>query len=168
MNTPLVQILTTTRKATMIAYLKAHPEDFGEAVALSLDDHHPCSWRAAWLLWSCMEENDARLEPHIGKFIGSLSTAKDNRLRETLIILRRMDLDEAATCQLVDPCVLIWKMSGKQPSVKYTAFRLLVKLAKKHPGLSNEIMLLADSPYTDTLSANTKRAVLRLTASLLK
>jgi hypothetical protein len=54
METALEWTLTNSYKADMISYLAAHPEDFEEVVKLAIADKQPYSWRAAWLLWSCM------------------------------------------------------------------------------------------------------------------
>ena len=62
METALEHILTSTYKDEMIAYLNTHPEDFEEAITLALSDKQPYGWRSAWLLWSCMEENDRRIQ----------------------------------------------------------------------------------------------------------
>lgn len=55
-ETKLEHILTNSYKADMISYLKSHPEDFDEAIKLAIADKQPYSWRAAWLLWSCMKK----------------------------------------------------------------------------------------------------------------
>ena len=54
----LEHILTSSCEADMIFYIASHPEDFKEATKLAISNKQPYSWRAAWLLWSCMEEND--------------------------------------------------------------------------------------------------------------
>ena len=69
METPYEKVLMTFYKEQMIAYLGSHPEDFKEAIKLAITDKQPYSWRSAWLLWSCMEENDLRVQPYIPKII---------------------------------------------------------------------------------------------------
>jgi len=51
----------------MISYLKSHPDDFEEIIKLAIVDKQPYSWRAAWLLWSCMDKNDQRIHKYIKK-----------------------------------------------------------------------------------------------------
>ncbi len=67
METALEHILISSYKADMISYMNAHPEDFEQVIELAVSDRQPYSKRAASLLWSCMEENDARIQKHIKK-----------------------------------------------------------------------------------------------------
>ncbi len=124
METKLEHILTNSYKAEMISYMKSHPEDFDEAIILAISDKRPYSWRAAWLLWSCMDKNDQRINKYIKKIIDTLSTKCDDRLRELLIILQRMELRDDYEGKLFDICVNIWEKIGKQPSVRYNAENL--------------------------------------------
>ena len=41
----------------MLAYVKANPNEVEELIRLALADKQPYSWRAAWLLRSCLEKN---------------------------------------------------------------------------------------------------------------
>ena len=67
METALENILTSSYKAEMISYINTHPNDFEEAIELAVSNKQPYSWRAAWLLWSCMEKNDPRIQVHLKK-----------------------------------------------------------------------------------------------------
>jgi hypothetical protein len=166
METKLEHILTNTYKAEMISYLKSHPEDFNEAVRLAIADKQPYSWRAAWLLWSCMDKNDQRIQPYIKKIIDTLPSKCDEQLRELLIILQRMDLSDAYEGKLFDICVNVWEKVGKQASVRFNAFKLMVRIIKNHPELSKEIIFLTESQYTDSLSDNVKKSISKMIADL--
>ena len=146
----------------MISYMKSHPEDFEEVIRLAISDKKPYSWRAAWLLWDCMEKNDLRLHQYIQKIIDILPARKDNHQRELLLILQRMELDGEYEGNLFDICIRIWEMIGKKPSVRYNAFRLMVKIATKHPDLLNEIHILTQDPYLENLSNGVKKSIIRL------
>ncbi len=65
METSLEHLLISSHKDEMIVYMVAHPEDFEEAIKLAISNKQPYSWRSAWLLWSCMEENDQRVQGYI-------------------------------------------------------------------------------------------------------
>lgn len=62
MQSPLEKILIRCYKDEMISFMNAHSECFEEAVELALSDKQPYSWRAAFLLWSVIEENDKRIK----------------------------------------------------------------------------------------------------------
>ncbi len=162
METVLEHILTNSYKAEMISYMKSHPEDFEEAIKLAIADKQSYSWRAAWLLWSCMEKNDLRLRRYVEEIIDTLHTKSENQLRELLIILQRMELNDHNEGKLFDICVNIWKKIGKKPSVRYNAFKLMVKIVKNHPDLSKEIEFLTESHYMDSLSDTAKKSISKM------
>lgn len=166
METKLEYILTNSYKAEMISYMDTHPQDFEELINLAISDKQLYSWRAAWLLWSCMEKNDQRLHRHIDKIIEILPAKNDDQLRELLIILQQMELTGENEGKLFDTCVNIWEKIGKKPSVRYNAFKLIIKIVKKHPELIKEIELLTESQYMDSFSATVKKSIIKLKSSL--
>ena len=165
-ETKLEHILTHLYKADMISYMKSHPEDFEEAIKLAISDKQPYSWRAAWLLWSCIEKNDQRINRYVKKIIDTLPTKCDDQVRELLIILQRMELSDDYEGKLFDICVNIWENTGKQPSVRYNAYKLMIKIIKNHPALFKEITFLTESHYTDSLSDTVKKSISKMIAGL--
>ena len=166
METKLEHILTHSYKEDMISYMKSHPEEFEEAIKLAIADKQPYSWRAAWLLWSCMDKNDQRIHRYLEKIIDILPTKSDDQLRELLIILQRMELHDDYEGKLFDICVNIWEKIGKQPSVRYNAFKLMVRIIKKHPDLNKELIFLTETHYMDSLSDTVKKSVSKMMAGL--
>jgi hypothetical protein len=162
METELEWTLTNSYKADMISYLAAHPEDFEEAIKLAITDKQPYSWRAAWLLWSCMEENDQRIQGYLKRIINTISDKNDDQQRELLIILQKMEINEKLEGLLFNHCVTVWEKISKKPSVRYNAFKIIVKIAKKHPDLSHEIVFLTQDQYMDSLSPTVKRSISKL------
>jgi len=164
----LKYILTHSNKADMISYMKSHPEVFDEAIKLAIENDQPYSWRAAWLLWSCMDKNDQRIHIYIEEIINTLPTISDNQLRELLIILQKMDLNEVYEGKLFDICVNIWNKIDKQPSVRYNAFKLIIKTIKKHSDLSKELIFITESHYMDPLSDTAKKSITKMMATCEK
>ena len=162
METALEHILTSSYKAEMISYMNAHPEDFEEAINLAISNKQPYSWRSAWLLWSCMEENDQRIQGYIRNIINTLTTKNDDHQRELLKILLQMELNEEYEGFLFNVCVTVWEKINKKPSVRLTAFKVIVKIAKKYPDLSHEIIFLTQNQYLDSLSPTVKRSISRM------
>ncbi|NNJ89752.1 MAG: hypothetical protein HKP53_10140 [Eudoraea sp.] len=161
-ETSLEYALTHYYKNEMISFMKAHPEYFEEALALAIIDKQPYSWRAAWLLWSCISKNDPRVQKHISKIIDCIGGRSDGHQRELLKILLEMNLNEEQEGYLFDICVSLWEQPGKKPSVRYTAFKFINKTAFEHPDLANEILLLAQEKYMRTLSPGVHRSILRM------
>ncbi|MCB2205092.1 hypothetical protein KQI65_10110 [bacterium] len=162
MSTALERILTEAYKEEMIPWLKDHPESFDEAVVLALSDRQPLAWRAAWLLFDCMEDNDARVRRYRSKIIATIPKREDGHQRELMKILSRMELNEEHEARLFDHCVSVWEQPAKSPSVRITAFRHIVRMAKKYPELANEITGLTQDWHLETLSPGVKRSIARL------
>jgi hypothetical protein len=168
METELEHILTNCYKSDMISHMDAHPEDFEEAIKLAISNKQPYSWRAAWLLWSCMEENDKRIQGDIKSIIETLATKDDDHLRELLIILQHMELNEEYEGLLFNICVTVWEKINKKPSVRFNAFKMIIKIAQKHPDLYHEIVLLTQFQYMDSLSPTVKRSISKMIKELNK
>lgn len=146
----------------MISYLASHPEDFDEAIKLAISDKQPYSWRAAWLLWSCMENNDKRVRGYIRNIIDAIPAMKDGQQRELLIILCKMELSEEYEGLVFSICVDVWEQIHKQPSVRIKAFHLIIKIMQKYPDLCHEIELLTQEQYMETLSPGIKHSISKL------
>ncbi len=162
METVLENVLTSLYKDQMISFMDSHPEYFEEAIELAVSNKQPYSWRAAWLLWSCMEENDRRIHGYIKKIINSITDKNDGHQRELLKILLNMELDEEYEGFLFNVCMTVWEAINKKPSVRHTAFKIILKIAKRHPDLSNEIDFLTQNQYLDSLSPGVKRSIFRM------
>lgn len=159
MPTPLEEKLMSLHKQPMVAFLRAHPEYFDEALQLTLMDKQPYSWRASWLLWSAMQKNDPRVKKYLKKLIAVLPKCKYNQQREILKILELMEIGEKQQGLLFDYCVAIWSDVSKQASVRYNAFKILGKLARLHPEMKQELLVLASRPYTDNMGQGIDKAL---------
>ncbi len=162
MESVLENKLISSRKDEMISFLESHPEHFTEAINLAISDKQPFSWRAAFLLWGCMEENDARIKKYIKQIINSIKTKKDGHQRELLKILYRMEVGERYESTIFDICIRIWEQINKDPSVRMTALKYIFKIIKKYPDLSEEIIYLLQDHYLETLSAGVRHSIKRM------
>ncbi len=166
MENALENILSTYYKNEMLLFMDSHPEYFDNAIELAISDKQPYAWRAAWLLSSCMKENDERIQANIDKIINSLVSKEDGHQRELIKILLRMELKDEHEGYLFDICVTLWEKINKKPSVRYIAFKFIVKTAKKYPELSNEITFLTQNQYLDSLSPGIKRSISKMIKEL--
>lgn len=162
MLTPLEECLTNNYKDGMVVFLQSNPECWEEAIELAITNKQPYSWRAAWLLWSCIEKNDTRIQPHIQSLIEGLKDKKDGHQREILKILIVMELSEEQETNLFDYCIRLWKDIQKTPSIRYTAFRFINKIASKYPELRNEINFYTEKKYVETLSPGVRKSIYKL------
>ncbi|MFA5011820.1 MAG: hypothetical protein WC644_07660 [Ignavibacteria bacterium] len=168
METELEGVLTHSNKEEMIEYLNSHPESFKEAIQLAITDKQPYSWRAAFLLWSCIDEAGGRMQGYTNTFIKILPDRRNNQQRELLKILQKLEIEDELEGLLFEHCVTIWKDISKQASVRYNALKILLKMAKKYPELTNEISFLTGSQYMKTLSAGARKSVSKIMKEFLK
>ena len=161
METLFEKMLIHSHRPTLESYVASYPESFDEAIQLALTDKLPYSWRAAWLLWSCIQNNDIRIQNYTNDFIAILPKIKDNQKREVLKILEKMNITETLQGKLFQNCMTIWKNKDARPGLRYNAFKILIKIAQQHPDLINKIRALTQNQHTETLSPAVKKAVQR-------
>ena len=166
METAFEHILTNNYKADLIVYLNKHPKDFDKVIKLAISDKQPYSQKAAWLLWSCMKDDDSRIKKYCNKIIKELPQKIDSQQRELIIVLGKMNLDNKYVALLFNTCVDIWRKFDKKPSIRYVAFRLLIKIAQTYPDFANEIKLLTADMYIESLSTSARKSILRLVQKL--
>lgn len=162
METPLEHILTNSYKEGMISFLHSHPEYYKEAIELAISNKQPYSWRSAWLLWSCMEENDIRVQGYIRKIIDTIPTKEGGHQRELIKILAKMELNDEHEGRLFNICMNIWESINKRPSVRYNAFVFILKIAKRHPELSGELAFITQDRYLESLSPGIRNSISRM------
>ncbi|MBL1214993.1 MAG: hypothetical protein HND52_16645 [Ignavibacteriae bacterium] len=163
MKESLNDILTRTlKKQVLVDYLTTYPNEFENAVTIAMGNDKPQSWRAAWLLFHCMKDNDSRIKKHLTKILKLLISFEDGHQREWLKIIERMKLTEDQTSRLFDACLTIWEEITKSPSVRSTAFRVLLNIAKKYPELKEEIDHLTQNHYTENLSPGIKNSLIKI------
>jgi hypothetical protein len=151
----------------MISYIAKHPEAFQEAIELAVSDKQPYSWRAAYVLWSVIEENDKRIQKHIKKIVNAVKNKSDSHQRELLKILLMMELDEKYESKLFDICMDAWEQISKTPSVRINALKMIIKIANKHPELRKEISFLTQDHYLASLSPGARHSALNLMNEVL-
>ncbi len=168
MKSVLENKLMTSYKNEMISFLKSHPEYFEEAIQLAISDKQPYSWRAAFLLWGSIEENDKRIQKHIKSIVTCIQEKEDGHQRELLKILYKMNISEKYEGQIFNICMNLWEQISKNPSVRMTAFKFILKIAKKHPELLGEINFLTQDHYLKSLSPGVRRSIDKIMLKLIQ
>ena len=165
----LTDILKTRfDKKYLISHLAENPVQFNEALIIALSDEQPQAWRAAWVLNHCIKFNDSRIKKNAAKIIKRIKTKEDGHKRELLKLLEKIELNESQEGYLFDICMTIWESIEKSPSVRITAFRILMSIVKKYPELKNEITHLTQNHYTESLSPGIKNSFNRLKGEFLR
>jgi len=140
----------------MLTYLTSHPNDFEQLIELAISDKQPYSWRAAWLLSNCVGKNDKRVEDYVPEIISRITKAHDSQKRDLINVLRRIEIGEDYRGLVFEICISIWSRLNKIPSVRWSALRLALKITEKHPELYDEILLMTDEYYMESLSNGIK------------
>lgn len=156
------------RKVQLIEVLNSRPEYVDQALALCTSDTQPQAWRAAWLLQHTALPRDKRILKHIPKILDVLPHRESGHQRELLKLLEPFTLNETEESQLFDCCMTLWEDLSKSPSLRITAFKILVRIAKKYPELQGELTFLTEDHFTEALSPGIKRTFERLSQGLLK
>jgi len=133
---------------------------------LALVNEQPFSWRAAWLLWDVIEDNDNRIKKHLARIIKAIPTKRYGQQRDLLRIVSMMQLDEEQEGLVYEICTKIWLTPTGQPSGRYRALLIMKDIARKYPDLRFELELMASPEYFGSLSPGIKNAVLRLLSDL--
>jgi hypothetical protein len=162
MESALEHILTSGYKSQMISFLNDNPGDFEELIQLAIADKQPYSWRAAYVLWDCMEDNDHRIRKYIKTILNRLPAKNDNHQRELLKILLRMELSEEDEGFLFDHCISLWQKIGNRPSIRLTALKVIVRMIKTHPELYHEIRFLIQDQYLESLSPAVRKSIFKM------
>lgn len=155
-------ILISRYKDEMINYLHNHSEAFDEAFSLAVSNNQPFAWRSAWLLWSCLKNNDSRITNHIDEILDNIDGKGDGHQRELIKILEKLELNKEQEGKLLNLCIQLWENISKKPSIRYTAFRNILKIAKKYPELASEIDFFTQSPFLVTLSPGVKHSLKKM------
>lgn len=166
MESTLENKLLTSNKNEMISFMNSHPEYFEEAIELAISNKQPYSWRAAFVLWSVIEENDKRIKKHMNKMVKALKGKSNGHQRELLKILLMMELAEKYEGILFDICMNVWEQISKSPSVRVNALKMIIKIAEKHPELKKEILFLAQDHYLESLSPGARHSVKKIMSEL--
>lgn len=160
--TTLEEVLSGFYKQEMLLWMANHPGDFQRVIQLALSDHQPFAWRAAWLLWSCTDNNDQRVLPFLKDILAVLPCKGDGHQRELLKIVDQLQLDEDHEGILFDACVTIWENVHKKPSVRFHALKTILKITEKYPELAGELSFLTQDHYLEPLSGGIRNSVLRM------
>ena len=168
MQSPLEKILISSYKEEMITFLKTHPEYFDEAIRLAISDNQPFAWRSAFVLFDCIDENDKRVKKQINAILNCIKDKKDGHQRELLKILYKMKLNKQQEGIVFDICIRLWEQIGKDPSVRMTALKFIIKTANKYPELLEEISFLLQEQYLVTLSPGVKNSIRKMINEVIK
>jgi len=161
MEDSLEHILSKLLKKELIAYIESNPKKVVEVIQLAKSNKPPHSSRAAYLLSKIITKNSIDIEQHVVQILDILPLVEDGQQRDLINVLNEITLSEEEEGILYDLCISFWSDLNKIPSIRFNAFRYILKTCKKYPELNNELILLTEDYYLDTLSQGIKKAILK-------
>lgn len=167
MSAEFEQVLLSFNKDGMLDFLRTHPEEIPEALSLALVDRQPFSWRSAWVLCSYFSEGFPFPDSAADQILKAIAGKKDGHQRELLKLLWISGLDEDGEGKVFDLCVTLWEDIRKNPSIRVTAMKWMLRLAGSHSELIHELPYYLQDKYVDPLSPGVKRSLQRLAKKYL-
>lgn len=158
----IVDLLVDQNKQCIIEHCSRNDYLFLELLNLALDTNDSISWRASSVLSDIMLENDARLISYINRILQLIPQVNHSHQRELLKIVYKIDVSEDLEGHIFDLALSIWRDINKQSSVRYYAFKCILKIADKHPELKNEIHLWSAPYYLDSLSKGIRHSIMKM------
>ena len=131
---------------------------FNEVLEESVKDNK-ISPRSTYMLFHLMSYNDLRLRGKVDEFIKAIENKPDGQQRDFVRILLNMEINEDQEGEIYSICIELWTNTFKKPATRYLAFQFIFKTAKKYPELKQDIKLLTDQHYLDSLSRGVKHSV---------
>jgi hypothetical protein len=153
-------------KDELIVFMEKNPNQFMDVYNIAKTNNQPQAWRATWLLNQIIVNNDKRLKNKTSSILKLIPNGNEGHQREWLRVLEKFEVNEDEESVLFDICIDIWTEILKSPGVRIIAFRILVNIVKKYPDLIDEIKLLTQNHFTETLSPGIKNSFIKLEKEL--
>jgi hypothetical protein len=153
MSKDLFQLFSAKmKKEHLIEFIKQNPQRFEEIVIMSYAHEQPQGWRACWLVGHVMANNDRSIKGHIDQMIMNLPNCADGHQRELIKVIGKMSLGDEQEGRFFNVLLSIWGSIHKKSSVRITAFRQLSLFIEKYPELIDDLQLVMEEPYLETLT----------------
>jgi hypothetical protein len=149
-------------KDELLSFIKKNPDQFINVYNIAKTNNQPQAWRATWLLNQIIVKDDKRLKNETSSILKLIPNCNEGHQREWLRVLEKIKVKEDEESVLFGICIDIWKDILKSPGVRIIAFRILVNITKKYPDLIDEIKLLTQNHFTETLSPGIKNSFIKL------
>src|SRR5574337_829083 len=127
----------------IVNYIGNDRNRFAGLVKLFLGKDEATSRQAAWAVSYCVEFNPELAKPYLGKFVKNLFNPglHDAIKRNTMRLLQFVDLPAKLMGELTDLCFNYLGNVKEAIAVRVFSMTVLLNIAKKEPGLKNEINL---------------------------
>lgn len=154
-------------KESLLQFLKNTPDAFIPLLELGVTNKK-IAWKAAWLVGHVATDFDPRIVPFIEPMLTKIGSFPQGQQRQILLLLLKMQLNDAQEGRLFDTCLQIWENIKLIPSTRITAMKFILKTVKKYPELKPEVSLWTQEMYMDSLSPGIKNSLLKQVRKTLR
>lgn len=133
--------------------------DFSQIIDIIYSEQPPLPQRAAWLLASVNDIHPELLAPYIPQFIKTITGFKVDAIRRNMmVVLASQPIPKKLQAKLIDICFKFMLSAEEKVVVKVHAMQVIANLAKEHPELTGELMLVIEDQLPKNTAAFSARA----------
>lgn len=148
------QIIKEHSKANCLRitiYVGNNKKRFADLVGVYLAGPYRVTQRAAWPISCCVEEFPQLIQPHLNRLLNFLKQPGTHGAvkRNTVRMLQFIDIPKKLQGRVAEICFNFLKDKKEAIAVKAFSITVLGNLAKKEPGLLNELRMVMEDqmPY---------------------
>ena len=154
-------------KQQTLNYIKHNPQSVKELEELAFSDKQPEGWRAAWILYYLIENDDKlikKMSSKAGKIIDLLPKFNSpGQKREFLKVLLLVDIPEKYMGKLINLCFEWILNKNSDVSMKVHSMQIIYNYSFKEPDLLHELRLVLEDaiPYSKVGTVNRIHKLIR-------
>lgn len=149
----------------IVAFIGNDKRRFSILVSVFLSGPYRITQRASWPLSTVVEHHPKLLKPHLKKIIINLKkpglhvAAKRNTIR----LLQFIEIPKSLQGMVADLCFSFLQNPQEAIAVKVFSMTVLAQIAKKQPGLKNELSIIMEDqlPFAGPAYRSRARKILR-------
>ena len=133
--------------------------DFKQIIDIIYHEQPPLPQRAAWLLAVVNAKHPELLSPYIPLFINTVKQfTVDAIKRNIMVVLATKAIPEKLQAKLINICFEFMQSPTETVVVKVHAMQIIANLAKEHPELTGELLLVIEDQLPGNTAAFSARA----------
>lgn len=158
-KTALMKEHSKKQTAAIVKWIGKNPERFAELMKCFFEGEYRVTQRAAWPMSYCAEKYPELIQPYYKRLLGNLSKPglHDAIPRNTMRLLQYVEIPEKFHGQVMDLCFRYISSPAEAVAIKAFSISVLQNLAKRYPGIINEIKLIIEERWNyETMAFKTR------------
>ncbi|HJS54996.1 MAG TPA: hypothetical protein VJ765_10640 [Chitinophagaceae bacterium] len=153
----------------IVKYVGKNPDRFAELMKCFFEGEYRVTQRAAWPMSYCAQNCPELIRPYYKKLLNNLNKPglHDSIPRNTMRLLQYVRIPEKFHGQVMDICFRYISSPGAAVAIKAFSISVLQNLAKRYPGIINELKLIIEERWDyETIAFKTRAGKLLKALSL--